>query len=316
MNASSRALREIVRRLRGPACRCGLVAATVCLALAAAGCSGQQVAQLQRDVLDLREQIDEVKRSQAAQRVRYDEFRNRLVLIQDEIESRKVADSRRQGRWIDDVPRLPTVTIGVDGTIRRDDRSAQARAEPAAIRGDAAPGGGFGGPGAAVRRRAVSEDSVARALAPAPRPAGPTRAVGDHPPQQLTEPAADPATAYRQAKELLDSGRLREARQRFEAFGRDHPRHALADNALYWLGETWYAQSLWLDAATAFGKVVSEHPGGNKVPDAMLKTGLCYHNLGERRSAVEVFEQLAAMYPGTPAARLAQQRLDALRSTP
>ena len=66
---------------------------------------------------------------------------------------------------------------------------------------------------------------------------------------------------------------------------------------------------MWLKAARAFGEVVGRFPQGNKVPDAMFKTGLCYRKVGENKLATDVFEQLLSHYPGTSSARLAGEQL-------
>jgi TolA-binding protein len=45
------------------------------------------------------------------------------------------------------------------------------------------------------------------------------------------------------------------------------------------------------------------------VPDAMLKTGYSHYDLGEWAKARESLNQVIARYPGTPAAKSAEQRL-------
>ena len=99
------------------------------------------------------------------------------------------------------------------------------------------------------------------------------------------------------------------ARALFQKLREAHPDHDLADNALYWIGESWYAQAQWLQAAQAFLKVAKEYPRGNKVPDAMYKLARSYEKIGDDAGAVEVLRQLAKHYPGTPAAKKAGEDL-------
>ncbi|MBI2494312.1 MAG: tetratricopeptide repeat protein, partial [Candidatus Rokubacteria bacterium] len=56
-----------------------------------------------------------------------------------------------------------------------------------------------------------------------------------------------------------------------------HPRHALAGNAQYWIGEAYYVQRDHRQALAEFQKVLEL--GAGKVADALVKIGLCYVNL-------------------------------------
>jgi len=244
------------------------------MGLAVSACSAARVDQMDSEVKALREELDELKRSQAAQRVQFDEFRNRMVLIEDRAETEKLARGHHDDAW---VPKLPTVKV----------------------------------------ERPTSADLAPPEQDEAKEPSGP---AGDLPPQ-LTDaqaPRADPALAlYNQAKTLLDHGQLPASRGLFESLLKQYPDHDLADNALYWIGESWYAQALWLKAAQSFLRVAQQYPRANKVPDAMLKLGLTYRQLGDDKAATDVLRQLARTYPSTQAAQLAVERLnDSKRSEP
>jgi tol-pal system protein YbgF len=123
-------------------------------------------------------------------------------------------------------------------------------------------------------------------------------------------PAVDarPLTLYKKGMALLQEKRHREAVAMFEDFLGQYPNHEYADNCMYWIGEAHYDRQMYHQALAAFEQVVVQHPRGNKVPDAMLKAAFCYASLGMRDRAVELFEKLIGTYPGTPAARLAEQR--------
>jgi tol-pal system protein YbgF len=287
-----------------------LVAAT-CLT----GCGNAKVVKLERTVEQLREELSELRRTQAAQRVQFDRFRDRMVMVEDKVESQELAARRGPApaasparvapqrpevgpaaapaapketaggsRWIP--PALPTVTIGPDGVVRRNGE------EVAAV----APLPSAPPPVAASAKR------------PAVAPAGPSDPVTRRPPQ-ADRPADPAAAAYRAARGQLKAGALIEARRAFEAMLQRWPRHQLADNAQYWHAETFYAQALWLQAARSFDKVVRDHPSGNKVPDAMVKTALCYRRLGDERAAREVLELVATRYAGTRPGVLARKLL-------
>ncbi len=323
-----------------------LFAAGLVCAATFVGCGGPQIAKLESRVNDLNEEVAELRRGQAAQRVQFDEFRNRLVLLQDKLDSQRVQAARVNRHAVSDAPdSLPHVVVPPTPRAAAVASARLSRPLPSRLAGpqpsrmpvrartpmptlmptSSAP---------ATRSVVIGPDGVVRetgssarpALKGAPsknalgrppkakttRPAGPVQTKA---PPQNQSPAERAAGAYRAAKALLDASQLRPARDAFSAFLRDHPDHPLSDNALYWMGETWYAQSLWLRAARVFGQVVERYPSGNKVPDSMLKTGLCYRNLGENKLARETFEQLISMFPGAPVARIAKRQLSRLGST-
>ncbi|MBM4344769.1 MAG: tol-pal system protein YbgF [Deltaproteobacteria bacterium] len=240
----------------------GLAWVALCAAPATA-CSGARAQAVETEVAALRDELDELKRSQAAARVQYDEIKSRLVMVEERADSARVDRARRESGWI---PKLPTVKV----------------APPA----EAAP------------------DVATAEPPPAPAPSGPS---SDLPPQlDSDKPKADLAVAlYTQAKNLLDAEQLTAARSLFEKLLLAHPDHDLADNAVYWVGESWYAQSQWLKAAQAFVRVAKDYPRGNKVPDAMYKLAKSYEKMGDDPGAGEVLKQLSRQYPGTPAARRA-----------
>ncbi len=290
----------------------------VALALAIGGlggCGGARLETLETEVSRQREELSELRRNQAAQRVQFDEFRNRLVVLQDKLESERLA-AQRAARAMEPLPQLPHVVVGRgDGDVRVDGSDGVAAPPPAAaprsvvigadgVARDVRPGvGADAGEG---RSGAAGATSPRR---PKVAAAGPSDAEAARPPQEGNTAEEAAAALYRDAKSVLDAGRLDEARVGFERFLEQNPEHPLADNALYWIGETWYAKSLWLKAARVFGEVVTRFPRGNKVPDAMLKTALCYDRLGEVQLSREVLGQLSRLYPASPAGEQARDRL-------
>jgi len=114
---------------------------------------------------------------------------------------------------------------------------------------------------------------------------------------------------YDAAMALLRAGDAGAAEAAFDAFVVDHPRHDYADNALYWKGEAAYDQRHFSDALAAFTQVVERYGGGNKAPDALLKIGLCYHNIGDGANARDVLTELISAYPQAPASGIARLKL-------
>ncbi len=121
--------------------------------------------------------------------------------------------------------------------------------------------------------------------------------------------ASEPLTLYRIAYDRLRAGHFDDAERDLREFVRRFPRHDYADNAQYWLGETFYARKTYGEAATAFRAVVERWPSGNKAPDALLKLGYSLLMLGDKDKGRGVLSQVLDHYPHTDAARLAERRL-------
>jgi tol-pal system protein YbgF len=114
---------------------------------------------------------------------------------------------------------------------------------------------------------------------------------------------------YDAAFGLLKQGFYERATKGFRDFLAKYPQSDFRDNARYWLGESYYVVRNFRQAVEEFSKVVKDHPKSPKAPDAMLKTGYSQYELGEWAKARESLSQVAALYPGTTAAKSAAQRL-------
>jgi tol-pal system protein YbgF len=101
----------------------------------------------------------------------------------------------------------------------------------------------------------------------------------------------------------------KEAIQEFSGFLKKFPRHNLADNAQYWIGESYYSLGSFPEAIYTFQKVITYYPKGNKAPDALLKIGLCHLATKNEENARAMFQKLVAEYPSSNAARLAHMKL-------
>jgi tol-pal system protein YbgF len=124
---------------------------------------------------------------------------------------------------------------------------------------------------------------------------------------------SSPHQMYNSAFTQYNLGRHPEAIQLFQAFIAAYPRHGLADNARYWIGECHYARKEFEAAAEEFQQVVDVYPQGNKVPDAIVKKGLALLALDRRDEAVEALRTVIETYPKSDAATHARQRLSEIQ---
>ena len=117
---------------------------------------------------------------------------------------------------------------------------------------------------------------------------------------------------YKRGMKDLKKSNYRLATGVFKKLLKRYPTHDLADNALYWMGEGAYAQGDWLQAMTWFQDVILRYPQGNKLPDAMLKSALCYAKLGDTSYAVQMLTEVETLFSGLPVAEVARKRRAAL----
>lgn len=90
-----------------------------------------------------------------------------------------------------------------------------------------------------------------------------------------------------------------------------YPKHPLAANAQYWIGEAYYAQRDYRQALLEFQRVIQMAPGSPKAADALLKVGLCYTNLRENSRAQQAWQRVIRDYPASASAGKARELLRA-----
>jgi tol-pal system protein YbgF len=135
-------------------------------------------------------------------------------------------------------------------------------------------------------------------------------ATGTAVPGTIPVDSGEDKAAYQAAFNLLKDGQYDRAIVAFQKFLVTYPESSLADNAQYWLGEAYYVNKAYPEAEAAFQRVVDKYPQSRKLGDALLKIGFCRYETKQFQSAREVLGQVVTRFPDTPAARLAQQRLD------
>ena len=111
----------------------------------------------------------------------------------------------------------------------------------------------------------------------------------------------------------MQARKYEEAGKAFTEFLTGFPQSPLADNAQYWLAETYYVRGHYQAALPQFQKVIDVYPQSAKLPDALLKIGYCQDELGNKAEARAALQQVSRKYPDTTAARLATQRLERLQ---
>jgi len=152
-------------------------------------------------------------------------------------------------------------------------------------------------------------------------PSGQARApVPTQEPQPPAEPkvsraiiGAQMADDYRSALMLYGRGKLVESRKAFQQVYDSDPSGELADNALYWIGETWFAAGDYPTAIKFFRRVTTDYGDQNKAPDAAYKAGVAFEKSGDLQLAKQAFDECIKRYPYSTSAASAKQALERIK---
>ena len=120
------------------------------------------------------------------------------------------------------------------------------------------------------------------AIAP-PQPVAPTL-------MYLPEGSVD--EQYKHSFNLLRRAKYPEAEAAWKEFIAVHKDEKLAENARYWLGETYYVQKRFLDSAQAFLQSYQAAPAGVKAADSLLKLGKSMSNMDKKDEACAAYSKL------------------------
>src|SRR6185312_7199494 len=111
------------------------------------------------------------------------------------------------------------------------------------------------------------------------------------PPAQQAASTGSADDLYHTAFKMFQDGDYAGAERDFRAFVQRYPKHVLAPNAQYWLGESYYARRDYQNAMTAFAEGYKVYKASAKGPDNLLKLGMTLAVLGRKSDACAVFSR-------------------------
>lgn len=265
----------------------GLIGALlVPLALLAAGPVFAQKLSLAERVTQLEQQAATQGNASGQANV---ELMNRLTQVQSEVQALRNQVEQLQNENEQIKQRNREQYVDLDTRLQR----IEAGGMPAA---DVAPAAGVK-PATAVAKRPPT--TTGKALPPSPG-SGPMPS------------AADEQAAYGSAFDALKRGDYVESARGFQAYLSVYPQGALAPNAWYWLGESYYVTQNFPIALDSFESLLNQFPDSGKAPDALLKKGYCQIEMSDIGEGQQTLNRVINEYPGSDAARLAVSRLRAL----
>ncbi|MDH4228110.1 MAG: tol-pal system protein YbgF, partial [Deltaproteobacteria bacterium] len=122
--------------------------------------------------------------------------------------------------------------------------------------------------------------------------------------------AADPKALYNDGLDAIrEKKNYKKGAETLERFVSEHPKHALAGNAQYWIGEAYYALGDFERSIAEFNRVITKYPKSDKVPASLLKQGYSFEKLKESENALIIFKSLVEKHPKSAEAATAKKRV-------
>jgi len=118
---------------------------------------------------------------------------------------------------------------------------------------------------------------------------------------------------YQKAFDLIKSGEYFAAEETLSIFIGLYSDTEFIDDAIYWLGESFYSQKKYNKALKEFEKITKHHPNSEKLVEAILKTGFTQFELGDIEKSIKTLNQLIKSYPDSSASRLAKDKLNSIK---
>jgi tol-pal system protein YbgF len=236
-----------------------------------------------REIADTRQSLEskesEIKSQAASLRVSIENLEEELRVLSGRLEEVEFKTAQKLGEAESDIQQRGQKTAGLEGKLLSlEDRIRQLEAY-------------------------LNLDAAAGAKPPAsPAPAG---AAAPAPPGEKERYAA--------ARAAFEQGDFAKSRSLFEGLLADFPDSPQANNAQFWVGETYYREKWFEKAILEYQKVVENYPKGNKLPAALLKQGFAFSNLGDNANARLILESLIQKYPDSSEAGIAAKKLQGMK---
>ena len=287
------------------------------IAVAATGCASRgEVSQLRSELIQLRSELVQLRAELNGARAAQDSPLRDIARASADLQgldarTRELASSVRE--TTDEVARLGA-RIGVtEDAVRTTRARVETLATPALAPPPApAPPPARTPPPSSTKPSPASPR--AQPPAPPPVPAPPPASTAALPPgPPAARPLREEARATGADKAYAAAMATFRAREHGQAvldlldFLSRYPQHPLAGAAQYWIGEAYYVQHDYRQALVEFQKVLEF--GHVKVPEALVKIGLCHLNLRDPNRARLTWQRVARDYPQSESAGTARALL-------
>lgn len=127
----------------------------------------------------------------------------------------------------------------------------------------------------------------------------------------LAKESQEAQDEYKVGLRAFQEQQFDKAIQQFRSFQRKYPNSDMADDAQYWIGESYFNQKDYNRAILEFNDVL-KYRKGDKVPAALLRQAQAFIEIGDKTDARLILQKLLNDHPGSEQAREAKDRLQAL----
>jgi tol-pal system protein YbgF len=119
--------------------------------------------------------------------------------------------------------------------------------------------------------------------------------------------------AYDDALKTFQTGSLKKADSDFTAFMKKYSDSPYMPLALFWSGNSKYANKDYTGAIAQLQSLIKRYPNHPRIPSAMLTLGNAQLETGNKTAAKKTFGEIVSKYPDTEAAKDAQKLLAAIK---
>jgi tol-pal system protein YbgF len=119
--------------------------------------------------------------------------------------------------------------------------------------------------------------------------------------------------AYDDALKAFQAGSLKKADEGFSAFAKKYPTSPYLPLALFWSGNSKYANKDYKGAIAQLQDLIKRYPTHPRIPGAMLTLGNAQLESGNKATAKKTFSEIVSKYPDTETAKEAQQLIAATK---
>lgn len=272
-----------------PALLCVLPVATFVAACSAqwdgGSASERRYDDLRGLVLEQRKAIEDLRREQESVRAAIDQLQY----------GRRGAAGRAYGPA--GAPAAPE-----DSYWRQTPPVSDASGYPSAVPGVPAGPAGPVGPGSTVTGPVAATTPIPAApAAPAPNPASD--------PDKGAVPADLVGSTYDSASRQMSNGDYDEAIQSYRNFLHDNSSSPYADDAQFWIAESYFKKGQYHRAIIEFQQVSVNYGSGDRAPAALLRQAEAFRIVGDRVDARLSLQKVINKYPGTSEAAKASRML-------
>lgn len=122
-------------------------------------------------------------------------------------------------------------------------------------------------------------------------------------------PPDEPSALYSTAFAGYRNGKYAKAILDFEEFLQKYPDHDYADDAQYWIGESYFSQGEYEQAVVEFARLLERFANKARAADACYMMGESYEKLGQPDKAAAFYRRTVSEYPQSEGARRAKLKL-------